>query len=322
MGRFILRRLLQMIPLLIGITFITFAIVNLVPGSPIDEFALNPRGKPADLERIRENLGLDKPWPERYINWLGDVAHGDLGLSLVNFTPVTDRILNVLPNTLLLTSTSLAIALGLSIPFGVTAAVRRNSTFDYAVNIFTTVLFAMPTFWLGLLLILLFAVKFNEWGLPSLPVGGTMSLRGSSGVLDRLVHLILPAVALSAVQLAGWTRYIRSSMLEVIRLDYVRTAESKGLAQHSVLYGHALRNALLPLVTLVGLTLPELVSGAFLIETLFAWNGVGRLSYEAVVSNDYTLVMGTVLMLSILTLVGNLIADVTYALVDPRIRYG
>jgi peptide/nickel transport system permease protein len=322
MGRFIIRRMLQMIPLLIGITFITFAIVNLIPGSPIDRFVMNPRGKPADLERIRENLGLDRPWPERYINWLGDVVRGDLGLSLVNFTPVTDRILNVLPNTLLLTSTALALALLIAVPLGVTAAVKRNSPFDYAVNVFTTVLFAMPTFWLGLLLVLLFAVKFSEWGLPSLPVGGTHSLRGDSDIWDRARHLILPAIALSAVQLAGWTRYIRSSMLEVIRLDYVRTAESKGLKERAVLYGHALRNALLPLVTLVGLTLPELVSGAFLIETLFAWNGVGRLSYDAVVTNDYTMVMGTVLMLSVLTLLGNLIADITYALIDPRIRYG
>jgi peptide/nickel transport system permease protein len=322
MGRFIIRRLLQMIPLLIGITFITFAIVNLVPGSPIDKFAMNPRGKPADLARIRENLGLDRPWPERYINWLGDVVRGDLGISLINFTPVTDRILKVLPNTLLLTGSALALALLISVPLGVTAAVKRNSVFDYAVNVLTTILFAVPTFWLGLLLILLFAVKFNEWGLPSLPVGGTQDLRGEGGILDRLRHLILPMIALAAIQLAGWTRYIRSSMLEVVRLDYVRTAESKGLKNRAVIYGHALRNALLPLVTLVGMSLPELVSGAFVIETIFAWNGVGRLSYDAVMSNDYTMVMGTVLMLSFLTLLGNLIADVTYALVDPRIRYG
>ncbi|MFM9108343.1 MAG: ABC transporter permease [Chloroflexota bacterium] len=322
MGRFIIRRLLQTIPLLIGITFITFALVNLVPGSPIDRFVMNPRGKPADLERIRENLGLDRPWPERYVNWLGDVLRGDLGLSLINFTPVTDRILAVLPNTILLTGSALLLALAVSVPLGVTAAVRRNSRFDYAVNVFSTVLFAVPTFWLGLLLIVLFAVKFSEWGLPALPVGGTHSLRGDGGIGDRLRHLLLPMIALAAVQIAGWTRYVRSSMLEVIQLDYVRTARSKGLRARTVIYGHALRNALLPLVTLVGMSLPDLVSGAFLIETIFAWNGVGRLSYDAVMSNDYTLVMGTVLMLSFLTLLGNLIADVTYALVDPRIRYG
>ncbi|MCC6314397.1 MAG: ABC transporter permease [Thermomicrobiales bacterium] len=321
MGRFILHRLIQMIPLVIGITFLTFAIVNLVPGSPVDRIAFNPRARPEDVARIKENLGLDRPWPERYANWLGDLLHGDLGLSLINYTPVRDRILGVLPNTLVLTTTSLVLALVISVPVGLQAAVRRNSVFDYAVNVITTVLFAMPTFWFGLLLILLFAVKFNEWGLPSLPVGGIYNLRGDTGFLDRVQHLILPAIALAGVQLAAWTRYIRSSTLEVIRLDYIRTAEAKGLRDRTVLYGHAFRNALLPLVTLVGLTLPELFGGALLIETIFAWNGIGRLAYDAALSSDYTLIMGTVLMFSVLTLLANLLADVAYALLDPRIRY-
>lgn len=321
MGRFILRRLIQMVPLLLGITFLTFAIVNLVPGSPVQRIQMNPRATPADVQRITENLGLDRPWPERYVYWLGDVLQGDLGVSLINYTPVTDRILNVLPNTLLLTGTSLVVALGLAVPFGLQAAVRRNTAFDHALNVITTVLFAMPTFWFGLLLILLFAVKFSEWGLPSLPVGGTRDLRGESGPLDRLQHLVLPAVALAGVQLASWTRYIRSSVLEVIRLDFVRTAEAKGLRQRAVLYRHAFRNAVLPLVTLVGLTLPELFGGALLIERIFAWNGIGRLAYDAALSSDYTLIMGTVLMFAVLTIVANLVADIAYALLDPRIRY-
>ena len=321
MGRFVLRRLVQMIPLLLGITFLTFAIVNLVPGSPISRIEMNPRATPADVQRIQENLGLDRPWPERYVYWLADVVRGDLGISLINYTSVTDRILNVLPNTLLLTGTALLLALGLAIPLGLQAAVRRNSTFDHVLNVATTVLFAMPTFWFGLLLILLFAVKFDEWGLPALPVGGTRNLRGESGFLDRLQHLILPAVALAGVQLASWTRYIRSSVLEVIRLDFVRTAEAKGLRERAVLYRHAFRNAVLPLVTLIGLTLPELFGGALLIERIFAWNGIGRLAYDAALSSDYTLVMGTVLMFAVLTIVANLIADVAYAMLDPRIRY-
>jgi len=234
---------------------------------------------------------------------------------------VTDRILGVLPNTLLLTTTALLLALVLAIPLGVYSAVKRNGPFDYAVNIATTVLFAMPTFWLGLLLIILVAVKFKEWGLPSLPVGGTRSLRGESGVLDRIEHLILPAVSLGALQLASWTRYVRSSVLEVIRLDFIRTAEAKGLKERSVLFGHALRNSLLPLVTLIGLTIPDLFGGALVIETIFAWNGIGRLAYDAALNSDYTLIMGTVLMFSVLTLVGNLLADVAYAGLDPRIRY-
>lgn len=321
MARFVARRLLQMIPLLLGITFLTFAIVNLVPGSPVDEFAFNPRGKPADIERIKENLGLDRPWPERYVNWLGDALRGDLGLSLINFTPVTDRILNVLPNTLLLTTSSLVLALAVAIPVGMLAALRRNTFFDHAVNILSTVVFAIPTFWLGLMLILVFAVQFSEWGLPALPVGGTQSIRGNSGFLDRVEHLILPMVSLAAVQLASWTRYIRSSVLEVNRLDYVRTAEAKGLSQRVINYRHVFRNALLPLVTLVSLTLPELFGGALLIETIFAWNGIGRLAYDAALQSDYTLIMGTVLMFSVLTLLANLAADVAYVLLDPRIRY-
>lgn len=321
MARFVARRLLQMIPLLLGISFLTFAIVNLVPGSPVDEFVFNPRAKPADIQRIKENLGLDRPWPERYVNWLGDAVRGDLGLSLINFTPVTDRILNVLPNTLLLTVSSLVLALGVAIPVGMLAALRRNTLFDHAVNILSTVVFAVPTFWLGLMLILVFAVKFHEWGWPALPVGGTQSLRGESGLLDRLQHLLLPMVALAAVQLASWTRYIRSSVLEVNRLDFVRTAEAKGLRQRVINYRHVFRNALLPLVTLVTLTLPDLFGGALLIETIFAWNGIGRLAYDAALQSDYTLIMGTVLMFSVLTLLANLAADVAYVLLDPRIRY-
>ena len=321
MGRFVLQRLIQMVPLLLGITFLTFAIVNLVPGSPIARVEMNPRATPADVARIRENLGLDRPWPERYVYWLGDVIQGDLGISLINYTPVTDRIFNVLPNTLLLTGTSLMMALGLAIPLGLRAAVMRNSPFDHTLNVLTTVLFAMPTFWFGLLLILLFAVQFNQWGFPALPVGGTQDLRGESGVVDRIQHLILPAIALAGVQLASWTRYIRSSVLEVIRLDFVRTAEAKGLRQRAVLYGHAFRNAVLPLVTLVGLTLPELFGGALLIERIFAWNGIGRLAYDAALSSDYTLIMGTVLMFAVLTIFANLAADIAYALLDPRIRY-
>lgn len=321
MGRFVLRRVLQMVPLLIGITFITYALVNLVPGSPVQRYEFNPRARAVDVERIKENLGLDKPWYARYFIWLGNAVRGDLGLSLINYTSVTDRILGVLPNTLLLTTTALLLALVLAIPLGVYSAVKRNGPFDYAVNIVTTVLFAMPTFWLGLLLIILVAVKFKEWGLPSLPVGGTRSLRGESGFLDRIEHLILPAVSLGALQLASWTRYVRSSVLEVIRLDFIRTAEAKGLKERSVLFGHALRNSLLPLVTLIGLTIPDLFGGALVIETIFAWNGIGRLAYDAALNSDYTLIMGTVLMFSVLTLVGNLLADVAYAGLDPRIRY-
>jgi peptide/nickel transport system permease protein len=319
--QFIIRRLVQMIPLLFGITFLTFALINLIPGSPIQRFEFDPRARPQDIENIRRNLGLDKPWPLRYVYWVRDAVQGNLGYSLINAKPVTDRIVSRIPNTLILTATSLLIALLFSMPLGIYAAVKRNSWFDHLVNVGSTAVFAIPTFWLGLLMIILFSVKFKEWGLPSMPASGTHDFRGGGGFFDRLEHLIMPAVALALVQLAGWTRYVRSSMLEVIRQDFVRTAEAKGLRDKSVLYVHAFRNAILPLITLMGLTLPDLFAGAFFIEVIFAWNGLGRLTVDALNQRDYTLIMGVFTILSFLTLLGNLLADVLYAVFDPRIRY-
>jgi peptide/nickel transport system permease protein len=317
----IVRRLLQMIPLLFGITFLTFAIVNLVPGSPVTGYEFNPRMRPEDIQRIKENLGLDKPWPERYVIWVSHVLRGDLGLSMTNSTPVLDRILGVMPNTLLLTGTSVLLALLVSIPLGVYAAVKHNSWFDHLTTMGAVAAFAMPTFWLALLMILLFSVKFREWGLPSLPVGGMYDMRNPSGVLDRLEHLILPAVSLALVQMAAWMRYIRSSMLEVVRQDFIRTARAKGLRERTVLSGHAFRNAVIPLITLVGLSVPELFGGAFFIEQIFAWNGMGRLTLQAVNRSDYTLIMGATLMFAFLTMLGNLLADILYRVVDPRLRH-
>ena len=320
MTAFIFRRILQVIPLLIGITFITFAIVNAV-GSPLAEFEFNPRMSAEDIERIKDNLGLNEPFHERYFIWASNVLRGDLGLSLVNSTPVLDRIVNVLPNTLLLSATSFFLALFIAIPLGVYSAVKRNSLFDNVTTVGTVAVFAIPSFWLGLLLLILFAVKFQEWGFPSLPVGGMREQRGESGLWDRIEHLILPSISLALVQLASWTRYIRSSMLEVIRQDYVRTANAKGLRDRAVIFGHAFRNALLPLVTLLGLSVPDLLAGSIFIEQIFAWNGMGRLLLDAVNDSDYTVIMGITLMFSLLTILGNLLADVMYAVLDPRIRY-
>jgi peptide/nickel transport system permease protein len=322
MAGLIIRRLIQMIPLLIGITFLTFAIVNLVPGSPVTAYEFNPRMTQEDVNRIKSQLGLDEPWPKRYVIWLSHVARGDLGISLDNSTSVRTRLLNVLPNTLLLSGSALIVALLISIPIGVYAAVKQNSMFDHISTIGSVAFYAVPTFWLGLLLIILFSVKFKEWGLPSLPVGGMQNLRGGGGLVDRIEHLILPVAALSLVQVASWTRYIRSSMLEVIRQDYIRTARAKGLKDQPVYYAHAFRNALIPLITLVGLSIPDLFAGAFLIETIFAWNGMGRLTVQAVQRSDYTLIMGSTLIFAILTMLGNLLADILYSVFDPRIRFG
>lgn len=321
MARFVLRRVLIMIPLLIGISFLIFALVNLIPGSPISAVADNPRARPEDVARIRENLGLNEPWPVRYFIWLGDAVRGDLGYSLTNFTSVSDRVLGVLPATVLLSGTSLLAALLISIPLGIYSAVRRNSWIDHIVTVGSTAAFAVPIFWLGFLLILVFAVQFQKWGLPSLPVSGTHDARGGGGLFDRAEHLLLPALALGLKDVAAWTRYIRGSMLEVIRQDYVRTAEAKGLRDRAVLYAHAFRNALIPLITLVGLSIPSVFGGAFLIEQVFAWPGMGRLSLDALQDRDYTLVMGAFMFFAVLTLLGNLIADIAYAVMDPRIRF-
>jgi peptide/nickel transport system permease protein len=320
MGRFIIRRLLLMIPLLVGVSFITFALVNLIPGSPVPNTRDNPKIRPADVERLEKQLGLDKPWPERYVLWLGDLLRGDLGRSMHNQVPVRDRIWAVLPNTMLLSLSALIFALMIAIPLGVYAAARHRTWFDRFTNLSNVALFAIPNAWLAIMLVVVFTFKFKEWGFPSLPATGITSTRGGGDLLDRAKHLLLPMVALSLVQIGIWASYIRSSMLEVLQQDYIRTARAKGVSRRATLFGHAFRNALLPLVTLVGLSLPGIFGGALLIEFVFAWNGMGLLTLNAVTQRDYTMVMGTTLMFSVLTMLGNLIADITYAVLDPRIR--
>jgi peptide/nickel transport system permease protein len=320
MATFIIRRLLQMIPLLFGITILTFGIISL-GGSPINQLELGPRVKPEDIARIKHSLGLDEPWYQRYFTWLSHVIRGDLGLSLETYQPVTQRILAVLPNTLLLTGVATLIALLIAIPLGIYAAVHRNTLFDRIATVGGVAGYAVPTVWLSLMLIILFAAKFRVWGLPYLPVGGVKDLRGSGGFWDRAEHMVLPVTALALPQIASWSVFIRSSMLEVIRQDYVRTANAKGLKGRTVLYLHAFRNALLPLVTLVGLSLPDLFGGSLIVENVFALNGMGRLAINAVTGKDYTLIMGTTLFFAVLTILGNLLADVLYVVFDPRIRY-
>jgi len=321
MGRFIIRRLIQTIPLLIGITVITFLLANAVPGSPVSGLEFNPKTRPEDIARIKESLGLNDPLYVRYFTWFSHVARGDFGLSLKTFRPVSDQIKAKMPNTLLLTGTALLLALLISIPVGVYGAVRRNSVFDQVSTATAVAGFSMPTFWLGLILILLFAVKFKEWGFPSLPAGGAYDLRGGGGFFDHVKHLILPAFALAFVQMAAWTRYVRSQMLEVLNQDYMRTARSKGLKDNVVVFKHGLRNAVLPLVTLLGIAIPDLFGGALIIEQIFTYPGMGKLGFDAALQKDYPMVMGIVVVTGTLVILGNLIADVIYGLLDPRIRF-
>ncbi|MFW6075962.1 MAG: ABC transporter permease [Chloroflexota bacterium] len=321
MGRFVIRRLIQTVPLIIGITLITFSLANLVPGSPVTGLEFNPRTSQEDVDRIRESLGLNDPIYVRYFTWMSNVARGDLGVSMRNFRPVRETIIEKVPNTLLLTGTALALALIFSIPVGVYSAVRRNTWFDNASTAAAVAGFSMPTFWLGILAILLFSVKFGDWGLPSLPVGGAVDLRGGGGFWDRIEHLILPATTLAVVQTAAWTRYIRSQMLEVLNQDYMRTAHAKGLTEKIVVFRHGLRNAVLPLVTLLGIAIPDLFGGSLIIEQIFAYPGIGQLGFNAALNKDYPLVMGIVLFASVLVILGNLVADIVYGILDPRIRY-
>jgi peptide/nickel transport system permease protein len=317
---YIVRRLLQMIPLLFGVTFLTFALINLIPGSPVQQLRDNPKIRPEAAEELEKLLGLDQPWPQRYVYWLGDLIHGDLGVSMYNRLPVADRIWAVIPNTILLAVLALVIALLVAVPLGVYSAVKHGTPFDRTASVGAVAMYAMPDFWLALLLVILFALKFKEWGLPSLPVGGMVDPRSGGDFLDRVQHLILPVLALSLAQVGSWSAFFRSSMLETLSQEYVRTARGKGLPKRTILYVHAFKNAFLPLVTIVGLALPGLLGGALFIETIFAWPGMGRLTFEAVGRRDYTMIMATTLMFSVLTMVSNLIADVLYAILDPRIR--
>ena len=319
MFRYIVRRLLQMIPILFGITLITFIIIN-AAGSPLQNMEFNPRVKPEDIERIRHNLGLDEPVWKRYFIWLSNVLRGDLGLSLINFRPVTERIREVMFNTLLLSVLSTTISLSIALPLGIYAATHRNGIVDRVTSVLSVAGYAIPTVWLGLLLIILFSIQFEEWGFPSLPVGGVRDLRGDGGIKDRLEHLILPITALVIPQVGIWLFWVRSNMLEVLGQDYMRAARARGLREKSVLYRHGLRNALIPLVTIVGLSIPDIFAGALIVENVFAYPGMGRLTITAIGDKDHTLVMGITLIFAVLVIVGNLIADLLYAVADPRIR--
>jgi peptide/nickel transport system permease protein len=320
MTAYILRRLLLMIPILFGVTFLSFAIINLIPGSPVLKLRDNPKIRPEAALQLEHQLGLDKPWPERYVSWLNELAHGNLGVSLYNQLPVADRIWSVIPNTLLLSVISLTFALLIAVPLGIYAAVRHRSLFDHFATVSGVAMYAIPDVWLALVLVWVFALKANELGLPSLPVGGMTDPRGGGDFGDRLRHIILPVIALSLAQIGGWSAIIRSSMLEVISSDFVRTAKSKGLSDRVVYYVHAFKPAFITLLTLVGLALPGLIGGAIIIETIFAWPGMGRLTYEAIGRRDYTMIMATTLMFAVLTLVSNLLTDVAYVVLDPRIR--
>jgi peptide/nickel transport system permease protein len=322
LAKYLVRRVLATIPVVIGVTLITFMLMHITAGSYIPGVDLNPNLKPEDVEAIKRYLGLDRPLYIQYITWLVGITHGDFGRSMIDGSLVSSHIFDRLPATLELTITAILIGVLISIPLGITGALRRGSKIDHALTAMSVGGFAIPAFWLGLLLILVFSVQFEAWGLPFLPSGGVITPgTGGGDLLDRLVHLIMPATVLSFVYLSIWSRFTRSSMLEVLSQDYVRTARAKGMSERRVVYLHALRNAVIPLVTLVGLELPALVSGALVVEVVFSWPGIGKLLYERALQTDYTTVLGITTFAALLVVGGNLLADVLYALLDPRIRY-
>ncbi|UCC64642.1 MAG: ABC transporter permease [Anaerolineae bacterium] len=324
MGRFLIRRTLQSIPVFIAITIISFALIHAVPGGPTPRLELDADIKPEDIARIKANMGLDKPVWQQYLIWVGvmpnnqgefgGLLQGDLGISYIDQTSVTKNILDRLPNTLLLSITALVISFGLALPVGVLSAVKQYSTFDNVSTVLSTAGVSIPSFWFGLIAILFFSVELR-W----LPSGGMYTLGGEKSLADLLKHLIMPASILSILSIAGWNRYIRASMLEVIRQDYVRTARAKGLVERVVILGHALRNALIPVATLLGLSLPGLVSGSLITETIFGWPGMGRLTFHAATKRDYPIIMGALVMSTVLVILGNLLADAAYGFLDPRI---
>jgi len=327
MMTFLIRRLLSAIPLVLGIATIVFFLLSLAPGDAAS-FLISPNITPEVLEQIRANMGLDQPVHIRYLRWMSAMLRGDFGVSLTRNQPVLDIIAEILPNTLVLSLCAFLLAFAGGILIGVFQAVRHNRPTDGILSVVGLFFYSMPSFWLALMLILVFSLGArNLWGWPIwFPASGMTSvdypfMSPGEQLRDRAMHLFLPSLSLALVLAAGIARYVRGSMLEVIRQDYIRTARSKGLSEFKVIFKHALRNGLIPVATLFGLYLPFLFSGAVLIETVFAWPGMGRLVVDAIFQRDYPVVMAGTFVFAIMVVAGNLIADVLYAVVDPRIRY-
>jgi peptide/nickel transport system permease protein len=323
MMSYLLRRMLGCVPVLLLITVISFGIMHLAPGKPTDAAAsFNPKVSLEARQRLEKLYGLDEPLHVQYLRWIGRSARLDFGRSFLDDRPVAQKISERVPITLAISISSLLLVLGLAIPLGVQAAIRPGGWFDRLSTVLVFIGYSTPSFWLALFAISLFGVTLR-W----LPVSGIHSLDAEAWPLlhrwaDTAWHLILPVGIAAFGGLAGMSRYMRSSMLEVLRQDYIRTARAKGLPEHRVLFHHGLRNALLPVITILGLSVPDLLGGAVIAETIFSIPGMGRLFYEAVMARDYPVVMALVTIGGVLTMIGNVLADVAYAYADPRIRVG
>lgn len=315
MTRYLIRRLLGTIPLLLGVAILSFLFMQLAPGGPDTLYARAGRMSDDQLAAIRHSLGLDRPTHIQLLIWLRNLAQGDLGTSYTQFRPVTTVIWEVFPNTVYLMLAGLSLSLIFGLLFGVGAAVRQYGFFDQITSFVSYFGLAMPVFWFGLMLQILFAVKLG-W-LPS----ANMRSADGGGALDLIRHLILPAFTIAIGSIASWSRYVRSSTLEVLHQDYVRTARAKGIRERRVLRGHVLRNALIPFVTVISIDIPLYLTGAVLTETVFSWPGMGRLFYDSLTKRDYPVLMGILLLGAMLIVIGNLVADILYGILDPRIKY-
>lgn len=327
MRRYVVRRLLGVVPLVLGVTTVLFFVLHLAPGDPASHY-LAPGLSPEAMERIRADLGLDDPVHVQYVRWVAAFLQGDFGYSIARGRPVADLFAERLPNTLLLGGAALAFAFLAGIVLGAVQAARRGTLWDAGLSVAALFFYSMPSFWLAVMLVLVFSLYAGSvWNWPvSFPASGMASIGHEAlpfweRLLDRLRHLVLPTLSLGLVMAAGVARYVRAGMVEALAQDHVRAARAKGLSERRVLLGHGLRNALLPVLTLLGLHLPLLFSGAVFVEAVFAWPGIGLLVVEAIGQRDAPVVLAGAFVFALVVVAGNLLADVLYAVADPRIRY-
>ncbi len=315
MVQFIVRRLMQGIVLLVLLSIVVFLMIHLAPGDAA-QFAVNSRANEEEIERFRHQMGLDLPWYQQYFRLAGSWVRLDFGDSIIQKQSVRTIIANRLPRTAEILGLSIAFSLLLAIPIGILSAVRQYSIADNVITVLSFIGIAFPSFFLAFILILLFAVQLH-W----LPTQGAQTIGQPATIVDHIRHLILPVLTLTLIRTAGWSRYLRSSMLEVLRQDYVRTAYAKGLAARVVLFRHAFRNAVMPIITLLGLSLPDLVAGAIVTEQVFSWNGLGQLIVTSAGKRDTPVVLALTLMSGAAVIIGNILADIGYRFVDPRIKF-
>jgi peptide/nickel transport system permease protein len=314
---YFIRRLLQGVPLLVGVSILGFALMHLAPGGPLAVYTLNPTITVQDIERIKQAFGLDEPVHIQYLKWTYGMLRGNWGFTFFGGRQVREVIFERIPATFLLMGSGMSLAIILGMLVGILGVVKRYSVFDYLATTGAMVALSFPTFWFGLMTIFIFAEKLHWF-----PSGGIFTLGGEGDILDRLHHLILPTVVLALVLMAQWSRYTRSSFLEVTNQDYIRTARSKGLSGKRVLFLHAFPNAVAPLIALAGIQLPWLFSGALVTETIFSWPGMGMLFVNALTVKEYPILMGMTMLTAFAVVLGNLLADMAIAVIDPRVRLG